>query len=136
MPIVGSHNRSYGRISYWDALNQPNYELLAKAQVTKMELDGAKAIGIASQASAADSRLAGPTTVKSNKRTILSTGAIHSPQILHLSGIGPGKLLESANIQTKIDLPGVGKNSHDHNTLTMKIECKPPSTSTQYTHRG
>jgi len=53
-------------------------------------------------------------TVKARKEVILSAGAVHSPQILQLSGIGPKALLESANIDVVVELPGVGQNFQDH----------------------
>ena len=45
---------------------------------------------------------------------IISSGALHTPQILQRSGIGPAKLLKEAGIQTVVDLPGVGYNFQDH----------------------
>jgi choline dehydrogenase-like flavoprotein len=53
-------------------------------------------------------------TVTAGKETILSAGALHSPQILMLSGIGPEKMLRKAGIPIKSDLPGVGQNLQDH----------------------
>ncbi|GAB6027540.1 hypothetical protein CHUAL_001787 [Chamberlinius hualienensis] len=53
-------------------------------------------------------------TIFANKEVILSTGALNSPQLLMLSGIGPKDELEKHNITVKVELPGVGKNFHDH----------------------
>jgi choline dehydrogenase-like flavoprotein len=55
--------------------------------------------------------------VKARKEVILAAGGIHSPQVLQLSGIGPRKLLDSANITTVVDLPGVGANFQDHGMI-------------------
>jgi choline dehydrogenase len=51
---------------------------------------------------------------KAHKEVLLCGGAINSPQILQLSGVGPGGLLQSLGIEVKHDLPGVGENLQDH----------------------
>jgi choline dehydrogenase len=53
-------------------------------------------------------------TVHANREVVLSAGAIGSPQILQLSGIGPAALLHAHSIEVKQDLPGVGENLQDH----------------------
>lgn len=52
--------------------------------------------------------------VTARKEVILTAGAINSPQLLLLSGIGPKKQLDSVGIRTVVDLPGVGENLHNH----------------------
>ncbi len=52
--------------------------------------------------------------VTANLEVILSSGAIHTPQILQRSGIGPRDLLEKAGVDVILDLPGVGQNFQDH----------------------
>ncbi|ERF74066.1 hypothetical protein EPUS_08114 [Endocarpon pusillum Z07020] len=101
----GSLNRSYSRTGHWDGLNRANYHLITESKVTKIELDGNKATGVVFRPSQADGGDDEFTTVKANKEIILSAGTIHSPQLLQLSGIRPRKLLESARIETKIELP-------------------------------
>ena len=69
-----------------------------------------------------------------DKEIILSAGAIGSPQILQLSGIGPKELLSQKGIEVLTDLPGVGENLHDHlqvrsvykveNTVTLNQRAK------------
>lgn len=53
------------------------------------------------------------------QEVLLSAGAINSPQLLMLSGIGPGRHLRSHDIDVAVDLPGVGANLHDHPTLSI-----------------
>lgn len=54
--------------------------------------------------------------LRSDKEVILATGAVHTAQILQLSGIGPAALLEPLGIEIVADLPGVGANFQDHPT--------------------
>jgi choline dehydrogenase-like flavoprotein len=54
---------------------------------------------------------------------ILAAGAIHSPQILQLSGIGEPALLEQHNISTVANVPGVGRNLQDHPLLYVGYGC-------------
>jgi choline dehydrogenase len=66
--------------------------------------------------------------VYSNKETILSAGAIGSPMLLQLSGIGPASVLKKANVEVILDLPGVGENLQDHLEVYFQYECKQPIT--------
>lgn len=59
---------------------------------------------------------------------ILSGGAINSPHLLMLSGIGPSQMLAKNNIDVLTDLQGVGSNLHDHLEFYMQYECKKPIT--------
>lgn len=63
-----------------------------------------------------------------NKEIIVAAGAINSPQLLLLSGIGDAKDLASASIDVRHHLPGVGKNFQDHLDLYLQWECKKPIT--------
>lgn len=58
------------------------------------------------------------------REVLLSAGAIGSPQILQLSGIGPGALLREHGIQVVHDLPGVGENLHDHLQVRLMYKVK------------
>ena len=85
-----------------------NLSVLTKAQTTRVLLEGKKAVGIEyfksgqlHQASA-------------NREVILSAGAIGSPQLLQLSGIGPENLLNKIGVPVAHNLPGVGQNLQDH----------------------
>jgi choline dehydrogenase len=57
---------------------------------------------------------AGTETLRARREVLLAAGAIGSPQLLQLSGIGPGDLLRQHGIAVVADLPGVGANLHDH----------------------
>jgi len=132
--------RSYARTGHWENIPRPNYHLLTRSKVDKILLHGTTAYGV-KFTSLTDGLTTG--SIRANKEVILAAGAIHSPQIMQLSGLGPKSLLESANITVTVDLPGVGQNFQDHISLSANFTCKrkysiqllalPPSTSRSLT---
>ncbi|KAJ7036518.1 alcohol oxidase [Mycena alexandri] len=64
-------------------------------------------------------------SVKVGKEVILSAGAIMSPQILELSGIGDTPILQAAGVQARVHLPGVGKNVQEHTNARVTRELRP-----------
>ncbi|MET8877082.1 GMC family oxidoreductase N-terminal domain-containing protein [Nocardia sp. NPDC004604] len=90
------------------ALSRPNLTVRSHAFVTKVLLDGARAMGVSY-------RQRGATrNAFADAEVVLSGGAINSPQLLMLSGIGPAAHLREHGIEVVADLPGVGENLHDH----------------------
>lgn len=90
------------------ARNRPNLTIVTNAQTQRLTFEGRRVTGVVYQ-------LGNTTqTVTANKEVILSAGAIHSPHLLMLSGIGPQAALQQAGIQVLHDLPGVGQNLQDH----------------------
>lgn len=69
---------------------------------------------------------------RARREVILSSGAINSPQLLMLSGIGPADHLKEVGIDCKVDLPGVGQNLHDHPLIYMKFEIDKPVSVSKY----
>jgi choline dehydrogenase-like flavoprotein len=59
-----------------------------------------------------------------SKEVILAAGAIKSPVLLQVSGIGPAPILSSINVSVQIDLPGVGMNLQDHGMVGAFYNCK------------
>jgi len=85
-----------------------NLTILTNAHVTKLRLDGRRAAGVEiERAGASGFALA-------RGRVVMAAGSIGTPQILMLSGIGPGAHLQSLGLQTHCDLPGIGQNLQDH----------------------
>ena len=99
------------------AMKRPNLTVLTKALVKKLRLDGRRALGV--------EFFQGNEEVfaEARRETILAAGAIGSPQILQLSGIGPGALLQSRGIPVVHDLPA-GENLQDHLQLRMAFRIK------------
>ena len=90
------------------AKNRPNLTVWTEAHVERLLLDGKRCTGVLLQ------RQGRSTEVRASREVILSAGAIGSPQILQLSGIGPAELLRRHGIAVVHDLPGVGENLQDH----------------------
>ncbi|MGQ0545782.1 MAG: GMC family oxidoreductase [Betaproteobacteria bacterium] len=101
-----------------EAERRPNLEVLTGAHVEKVLLEGSRAVGIQY----------GNKEVFASE-IILSAGSIQSPQLLQLSGIGPGELLKSLDIPVVADLPGVGENLQDHLQLRVMYKCTKPITT-------
>ncbi len=102
------------------AKKRPNLTILKRALVTRIVFEGKTATGI-------ECKIGGKTSVYSAKReVILSAGAIGSPQLLQVSGVGPRKILEAAGIDLLHELPGVGENLQDHLEFNFQYFCKQP----------
>src|SRR5499427_8817750 len=100
------------------AARRGNLEVRTGCHVERVRLDGNRAVGI-EFAQGGESHFAGARAA-----TILAAGAIGSPQILQLSGIGPGALLREHGIAVRCDLPGVGGNLQDHLQLRMAFKVR------------
>ena len=95
------------------ALSRPNLTVMTDALVERVDLDSddterTRATGVTLRSRA------GRIEAHARRETILAAGAIGSPQLLQLSGIGPGAHLHDHGIKPLHDLPGVGGNLHDH----------------------
>jgi len=91
------------------AARRPNLEVVTGAHVTGLELDGDRVTGVRHRGGHGGELLA-----RAEREVVLSAGAIGSPQILMLSGIGPADHLGEVGIEVAADLPGVGANLQDH----------------------
>lgn len=118
-----SVTRSYARTGHYDDIKRDNYQLIAGSKVLRIQLDGHAATGVEFVSARANSTNSS-VLVTATKEVILAAGAIHSPQILQRSGIGPKKVLTAANITTVVDLAGVGQNFQDHPMVQMFISFR------------
>jgi choline dehydrogenase len=94
-------------------MHRPNLTVLTHAHVHRIRLQN---MGMLRRATGVEFRLGprGRQIAETRREVILAAGAIGSPQILQLSGIGPGELLRSLGLPVQVDLPGVGGNLQDH----------------------
>ena len=104
------------------AARRGNLRVVTRARVTRVLFEGARAIGVEY---AHGSQL---HQVHAGREVILSGGAINSPQLLMLSGIGKADDLRTLGIQPRVDLPGVGQNLQDHLEVYVQYASKQPIT--------
>lgn len=97
------------------AMTRPNLTVLTHAQVTRLRFQGDRAVGVDYL------RFGNLERAEASGEIILSAGALRSPQLLLLSGIGPAAELQRLGIPVRLDLPGVGKNLQDH--LHTRVRC-------------
>ncbi len=90
------------------ALGRSNLAVLTGTQAMRIVLDGRRAVAVDARSSG------GSLTVKARREIVLAAGAIQSPQLLMLSGIGDGEHLAALGLTVLHHLPGVGRNLHDH----------------------
>jgi choline dehydrogenase-like flavoprotein len=102
------------------ALGRANLTVLTGTQATRIVLDGRRAVGV--EARSAGGRL----IVKAHREIVLTAGSIQSPQLLMLSGIGDGEHLAALGLTVRHDLPGVGRNLHDHLAAPVHMRMRNP----------
>ena len=99
--------------------NRPNLNVFTGSQVARLLFRGDRAIGV---------EMRNGRKILANKEVLLCAGALQSPQLLMLSGIGPEAELKQLGIVSQAHLPGVGKNLQDHLDITQVVEANAPVT--------
>jgi choline dehydrogenase len=103
-----------------------NLTVQTGAQVRRIVVEQGRAVGV--EVAGAD----GPKIVRAGREVVLSSGAIGSPRLLMLSGIGPADHLASVGVPVVFDQPGVGSNLQDHLDLFVIAECTGDHTYDKY----
>ena len=106
----------------WPAMARPNLRVITNALSEKLIFDGRRAIGVQFRQDA------GLVTARASRGVILCGGAVNSPQLLMLSGIGPREHLMELGIPVLHHLPGVGQSLQDHYSAPIKLKCRLPIT--------
>ncbi len=104
------------------ARKRPNLQVVTGALTQKVLFEGKRAVGVAYRQGGQDK------IVRARKEVILCGGAIGSPQILMLSGVGPQQHLTDLGIPVVHHLPGVGQAMQDHYSASIKLKCTQPIT--------
>jgi choline dehydrogenase-like flavoprotein len=98
-------------------LSRSNLTVITGAHTTRIVLEGKRAVGVEYRQGDALKQL------QARREVLLCAGALQSPQILMLSGIGPAAELQKHGIEVKHALPGVGENLHDHIDVVQIINA-------------
>src|SRR5471032_134863 len=112
------------------AMERPNLRVETEALTTRVLFEGKRAVGV-EYIQNGETR-----TAKASAEVILSGGAINSPQLLQLSGVGPADLLREKGIELVADLAGVGENLQDHYVITNTYRLKPGTVSVNELTKG
>lgn len=115
----GGRRASVARLALEPAMRRPNLTVLSQALTTRIVMQGRRAMGVCYRRRGRDSE------VRARREVLLCGGAINSPQLLMLSGIGPGEHLQAMGIPVQHDLPGVGANLQDHAIVPMTWKLRP-----------
>jgi len=98
-------------------LGRPNLQVITGAHVTRVLMEGRRAVGVEFR------RNGTLEQVRAGREVLLSAGALQSPQVLLLSGIGDGAQLQRHGISTVHHLPGVGRHLHDHPDVVQVFDA-------------
>ena len=110
---------------YHPIKSRQNLKLFSSVKATRIIFDAKRAVGVSILGKKVKQ------VVSARKEVIVSCGAVASPQLLMLSGIGPGKELKKNGIMVYENLPGVGKNLQDHLQARPVFKCNAPTLNTE-----
>jgi choline dehydrogenase-like flavoprotein len=105
---------------------RPNLEVLPETDVLRVDFQDRRATGVTIRGKD------GKRSVAAMREVILSAGAIQSPKLLQLSGIGPGALLQANDIPVVFDAPGVGRNLREHRYLSTEYRITGGSLNSRF----
>ncbi len=112
------------------AMKRPNLQVITKAHVTRIAIENGRAVGLRYRHGGAGGK---DKQLTANREVILSGGTYNSPQLLQLSGIGPGDVLREQGIEVRHELAGVGENLRDHYAPRLVARVKNISTINEKT---
>ncbi|MEM8788460.1 MAG: GMC family oxidoreductase N-terminal domain-containing protein [Pseudomonadota bacterium] len=104
------------------ASRRPNLQIVTRALVTELVFEAARAVGVRYRDAAGREHV-----LRARAEVILSGGAINSPQILMLSGVGDPEHLQDNGVTPRHALPGVGRHLQDHLQARLVFKCNEPT---------
>lgn len=124
---IGQGLRSSASTAFLNPVrSRENLQIFTHSRANKLLIENGKAV-------AAEVNLDGkPMEISVDREIILCAGAVHTPQLLMLSGIGPADHLASHHIDVILDIPEVGQNFQNHMTYGLSYSCERPITARRY----
>jgi choline dehydrogenase len=125
--IVNGRRQSAADAYLTPAAGRPNLDIVTDALVGRVLVEGGRCIGVEFRKGADR-----PVTVRAGAEVVLAAGAIGSPHVLLLSGIGPQSQLRAVGVDVVHDLPAVGSNLQDHpltGVIYRAAQPVPPATN-------
>ena len=100
------------------ALQRANLDVATMTDALKIVFEGRRAAGVVLRNNA------GCATVSCNREIVISAGAIQTPKLLQLSGIGPGTLLQSLGLEVLVEASEVGRNMREHRHVDLRLKVR------------
>lgn len=120
--IHDGRRSSTAKVFLKPAMKRPNLRIETRALVRRVVFEGKRAVGVEYEQGGQ------VRTLNVAKEIVVCGGAVNSPALLELSGVGDAERLRELGISTVLDLPGVGENMHDHLGVYVQHECLQPVT--------
>ncbi|MBZ5790522.1 GMC family oxidoreductase N-terminal domain-containing protein [Burkholderia contaminans] len=117
--------RSAARAYLHPAIRKGRVALRTDSPATRVLLEGGRAVGVRYRSGGTG---APEREVRANREVIVATGALNTPRLLQISGIGDSAHLRAIGVQPQVDLPGVGANLVDHFNLRVAVKVKDVAT--------
>jgi choline dehydrogenase len=117
----GGRRASAARCYLHPALRRANLSLRLNAHATRIDMDGRRAMGVTYNQAGGEKR------VRARREVIVAAGAVQSPLLLQLSGIGPGEVLARCGIAVRHHSPQVGRNLQDHLGVDLVYRARVPT---------
>ena len=128
--IKAGRRMSVARTYLQPAMRRANLTIVTEAHTKRVLLDGGRCVGVVYEHRGQD------VTARADREVILSAGAVASPQLLELSGIGNPEILKQFGIEVRHALPAVGENFRDHIGMRAVWKVKDPALSYNLRSRG
>lgn len=122
MSSITGERQSAGVAYYQPVDNRKNLHLLVRHYGAKIAFEDNSTTAAGLQVNSRDSF--NDTRFIASSNIVVASGALNTPRLLQLSGIGPKDLLESHDIGVKVDAPGVGANFQDHPAMYLSFQCE------------
>lgn len=124
--IHGGKRQSAAKVFLHPAMSRPNLTVMHSTDVLRVVFEGKKAVGVEIRDGS------GKRIIRCDREVILSAGAVQSPKLLQLSGVGPAARLQALGIPVVHDQPQVGQNLREHYYIQLKYRVKKGSLNSEF----